>query len=142
MSTNSRNTRQSLPIALLRARERVMVPVRGMLAKTGLTEQKWRGLRVLHAVGEVELSRLAQEACLMLPSLTRMFKQMEEDGLVNRRSDPVDGRRSLAAITGDGREILTAYAQESQDILASFRKRLGEEKHKQLLELLDELQGS
>ncbi len=40
-------TNRSLPIALLRARETVMGPIRDMLATSGVNEQKWRVLRVL-----------------------------------------------------------------------------------------------
>ena len=36
-----------LPIALMRAREQVMAPIRNMLADSGITEQQWRVLRVL-----------------------------------------------------------------------------------------------
>ena len=39
------STSRSLPIALIRAREGVMAPIREMLAETGITEQQWRVLR-------------------------------------------------------------------------------------------------
>ena len=40
-------TDRSLPIALLRARERVMGPIRALLSGADLTEQQWRVLRVV-----------------------------------------------------------------------------------------------
>ena len=40
-----RATTRSLPIALLRARERVMQPIRSILAKAEVTEAQWRVLR-------------------------------------------------------------------------------------------------
>ena len=64
---NFRKTKRSLPIALLRAREQVMVPIRAMLAESGVTEQKWRVLRVLEETGEIEPTVIASEACLHLP---------------------------------------------------------------------------
>jgi len=39
---NLGSTDRSLPIALLRARETVMEPVRDMLSESGISEQKWR----------------------------------------------------------------------------------------------------
>ena len=54
-----RRTDRSLPIALLRAREAVMEPVRDMLAASGLSEQKWRVLRVVDEAEALEQSRSA-----------------------------------------------------------------------------------
>ena len=54
-----------------------MVPIRSMLAQSGVTEQKWRVLRVLEEIGEVEPTVIASEACLHLPSLSRILKTME-----------------------------------------------------------------
>ena len=42
---------RSLPIALLRARERLMPPIREMLIRSGITEQQWRILRALEEAG-------------------------------------------------------------------------------------------
>ena len=58
MSSDSQNsfrpTDRSLPIALLRAREKVMEPVREILAHSNISEQKWRVLRVVDEAGPVE----------------------------------------------------------------------------------------
>ena len=55
-------TDQSLPIALLRARERLMIPIREALQVTGLTEQQWRLLRVLEEFGPQDATKLAERA--------------------------------------------------------------------------------
>ena len=47
MSNKMPTTARSLPIALIRAREGVMLPIRDMLSETGITEQQWRVMRVL-----------------------------------------------------------------------------------------------
>ena len=73
-----RRTARSLPIALLRARERVMGPIREILNESGISEQKFRVLRVVEESGPMEQTALAQQACLLLPSLTRMLRAMEE----------------------------------------------------------------
>ena len=65
-----RRTARSLPIALLRARERVMGPIREILNESGISEQKFRVLRVVEESGPMEQTALAQQACLLLPSLT------------------------------------------------------------------------
>src|SRR5689334_2745747 len=57
--------RQSLPIALLRAREAVMAWFRPHHRKGGVTEQQWRVIRMLHLDGEMEATELARRACLL-----------------------------------------------------------------------------
>ncbi len=134
-----RKTRRSLPIALLRAREHVMEPIRAMLADSGVTEQKWRVLRVLEEAGENEPTVIAREACLHLPSLSRILKSMEQDGLVLRREDELDRRKTVIAITAAGRDILNQYAARSARILMQLESRLGAEKIETILNLLEEL---
>jgi homoprotocatechuate degradation regulator HpaR len=97
-----RRTRRSLPIALLRARETVMGPIREMLSQSDINEQKWRVLRVLDERGPCELTQVAKDACLLLPSLTRIIRAMEEEGLASRSTDEVDRRKTIATITDAG----------------------------------------
>lgn len=115
------------------------MPIREMLNDIGLTEQKWRILRVLDEEGPSELTVLAQGACLLLPSLTRIAKSLEADGLVQRRSDPDDGRKSVVQITQAGVDILTGNADRSAAIFATLEDRFGAERLEKLLDLLAEL---
>jgi len=66
------STSRSLPIALIRAREGVMAPIRDMLSETGITEQQWRVLRVLAEYGQMDTKTLADRSSLLFPSLTRI----------------------------------------------------------------------
>ena len=134
-------TRRSLPIALLRARERVMEPIRAMLAQSGVSEQKWRVLRVLEESGPMDLTRLAAEACLLLPSLTRMLPALLAEGLVARQPDPADRRRAVIAIAPPGRALLDRPAEESAAIFARIEAEFGPERLQTLLDLLDDLRS-
>ncbi|SPF75549.1 Transcriptional regulator SlyA [Aliiroseovarius pelagivivens] len=135
-------TSRSLPISLLRAREVVMQPIRDMLGELGLTEQKWRILRTLDELGEVEQSTIAKEACLLLPSLTRILRGMEADGLISRQSDAKDKRRTLVTITDKGRAIVRDNLHLANDISARIESHMGEDEVKQLLDLLEKLQAA
>ena len=135
-----RRTRRSLPIALLRARETVMGPIREMLSQSNINEQKWRVLRVLDERGPTELTLVAKDACLLLPSLTRIIRAMEEEGLATRAIDPSDRRKSIAQITKAGRALIAAHMAESNAIFARLERDFGQAKLEQLLDLLDELQ--
>lgn len=134
-------TARSLPIALLRARERVMGPIRGMLSKVGVTEQQWRVLRVLDENGAMDPTEIAERSCLLLPSLTRILQTLVEKGYVNRTPHPTDGRRLLITITPSGRALIAANMDESERITARLQEHLGEDKLDTLLDLLNELDG-
>ena len=134
-----RQTSRSLPIALLRAREKVMGPIREMLAESDINEQKWRVLRVLEESGPLELTSLAREACLLLPSLTRMIQAMIAEDLVGRETDPADRRRSIISITDAGRQLILGHAEESNAIFQRLERRFGRENLEQLLDLLEQL---
>jgi homoprotocatechuate degradation regulator HpaR len=136
----TRETSRALPIALLRARETVMSPIRDMLHDLNLTEQKWRILRTLEECGQVEQSTISKEACLLLPSLTRILRAMEADGQISRSADATDKRRTLVEITDVGRAILRDNIHVSNGIYQSIQSQMGQEKLDTLLDLLQELQ--
>jgi len=137
--TPLRKTARSLPIALLRARETVMGPVREMLTKSGVNEQKWRVLRVLDESGPLDQSLLAERACLQLPSLTRILQAMQDQGLVTRHTDAADRRRSIVTITDSGLAVIEAHAADSLALFARLEETYGHDRLEQLLDLLEDL---
>ncbi|MGI9380164.1 MAG: homoprotocatechuate degradation operon regulator HpaR [Methyloligellaceae bacterium] len=132
-------THRSLPIALLRAREKVMEPIRGMLAEVGVTEQQWRVLRVLDECGLLEPSEVARHACLLLPSLSRITQALVDKGYIARNHNPRDRRSQLLGLTRRGQKLLDDHMAEALDIAQLFERKLGKDKMEQLLDLLDEL---
>ncbi|MDO6484497.1 homoprotocatechuate degradation operon regulator HpaR [Shimia thalassica] len=133
------STSRSLPIALLRAREKVMGPIRHMLADAGVTEQQWRVLRVLDEDGPLDPTTIADRAVLLLPSLTRILQKLEEKEFVTRRRDEEDRRRQVIEVTASGSALIEANMETSRRILRELRERLGDEKHETLITLLSEL---
>jgi homoprotocatechuate degradation regulator HpaR len=128
--------RRSLPFALMRAREKVMAPIRDMLAASGITEQQWRVLRVLSENGAMDASKLADQASLLLPSLTRIAQNMVANGLITRATDTTDRRRLVVAITAAGQTILDDNRAEAARIAQRFTDVLGRERLGNLLDAL------
>ena len=133
------STRRSLPIALIRAREAVLSPIREMLAGPGVTEQQWRVLRVLEEFGALDASQLAGRAGLMASSLTRIVASMVGEGLVTRETSDSDRRRQVIAISREGKALLEANREEAAGIAQSYRDRLGDRDYERLLDLLEQL---
>lgn len=130
------STNRSLPIALIRAREGVMSPIREMLAETGITEQQWRVLRVLAEHGMMDAKTLADRASLLFPSLTRIAATLREKGLVTQTRDDKDRRRQFIQITKVGQKIIDDRIDQAAQIVADFKAALGDENYEQLLDLL------
>lgn len=137
--TSLAETRRTLPIALLRARESVMERFRPMLSAHDITEQQWRVLRVLQETGEVDATQLARGACILGPSLTRILKALEARGLVTVRRDPGDGRRSIITLSDAGTAFIAAITPESRKIYEDIEARLGPARLEALLDDLDAL---
>lgn len=132
-------TQRTLPIALLRAREAVMERFRPMLSAHDVTEQQWRVMRVLQEAGELDASRLAERACVLPPSLTRMLKALEARGFITLRRDTQDGRRMQVSLTDEGDGFIARVAPESAAIYREIEQRIGAEEIQALLDRIEDL---
>lgn len=118
-------TSKSLPIAMLRAREAIMLSFRPVLAKHGFTEQQWRVLRVLGEKGPADAGQVAFEACILAPSLSRIIGKLEKDKYISRFIDAKDGRRINLSLTSLGKETLQKIVPEIGIIYNSLEKSYG-----------------
>lgn len=133
---------ESLPMALLRAREAVMCLFRPGLRKRGVTEQQWRILRALAHRGPLEVTELAQATFLLAPSLSRILPDLEKRGLVSRRQVDTDLRRSVVSLEPKGLKLIAAHAPYSEEMYAEIAQRFGAERIEQLISLLQELEAA
>jgi DNA-binding MarR family transcriptional regulator len=63
-------------------------------------------LHTLHRRGPLRLTALLATEQLKQPALTSLVSKLEQDGLVQRRPDPADGRASLLSLTSTGQELV------------------------------------
>ena len=134
------STNRSLPIALMRSRERVMAPIREMLKASGITEQQWRVLRILSEFGPQDLTEIASKASLLMPSLSRIIRKLGKDQLIMRAIDLDDRRRQTVVIEPAGQKIIEDNLPQATQIAAEFQRRLGSDRYEQLLDLLADLE--
>ena len=132
-------TDQSLPIALIRAREVLMAPIREMLAESGLTEQQWRILRVLKEGGPMDARAISKLAAISAPSVSRILVALEDRELILRRGDSKDRRRQVISIASAGDYIIQRNISSAKKRAIANRERLGAEKYDTLLTLLAEI---
>ena len=109
-----RGFEQSLPMALMRARESVMRYFRPALAEHDLTEQQWRVLRALRdSAAPMSVGELAERTFLLGPSLSRMLASMDERGLIERAA-AADARRAEISISPAGLDLVSEIAPSSE----------------------------
>jgi len=119
-----------------------MGPIRAMLSDVGITEQQWRVLRVLHEGGPQEPTRIADRACLLLPSLTRILQKLTEKGLIARAPDRLDRRKQVITITDAGAALIEDNLATSIEIMDRIKSEMGVERYEALLDLLNDLDNA
>ena len=119
---------ESLPLKLLRAREAVMDHFRPHLQFHGVTEQQWRVLRALAEYGPLDAGTLARRVCLLMPSLSRILRDLAGQGLLRRSRKAGDGRRVIVALSPGGRALFQRMSRESEQIYSSLAAAIGPEK--------------
>ena len=134
------STNRSLPIALMRSREKVMAPIREMLKASGITEQQWRVLRILSEFGPQDLTEIASKASLLTPSLSRIIRKLGEEKFIIRAMDPDDRRRQTVVIRPAGQKIINDNMPQAIKISNEFQRRLGKARYELLLDLLADLE--
>ncbi len=130
----------SLPMQLLRAREAAMSRFRPMLRNHGLTEQQWRVLRVLAAEKQLDTGELSRLTFLLSPSLTRILKTLDQEGLVQRTPDPDDLRRVGVRLSKAGRKLYSEVSPDSERLYREIEDQFGLQKLNELYALLKDLQ--
>lgn len=135
-----RSFSDSLPMALLRARETVMRRFRPGLRLRGVTEQQWRILRALADAGPMEISELAEATCLLAPSLSRTLRDMEARAFISRKPVDSDLRRALIRIERKFLRLINRHAPHSETIYCDIEDCFGRERLAQLCALLEELE--
>ncbi len=130
---------RNLPSLLLQARESIMEHTRPHLRQHGLSDQQWRVLRALGNGEALETGHVARDAFLLGPSLTGVLARMERDGLIERKRDAADQRRSVVSATPKGLALVQKLSKEIADHYAALEDTYGKQKLRDLYHLLDEL---
>ena len=131
---------QSLPMALMRAREATMRRFRPILAAHDLTEQQWRVLRALNQADDpLDVGDLADTTFLLGPSLSRILSNLDGRGFIRRRTAPDDQRRSIISLSAKGRRLVARIAPASEAQYAELETLIGDKDLATLFDLLQKL---
>ena len=130
---------RSLPLTLLRTREAVFKQFAPELRAMGLTAQQWRVLRVLNELDDLSMSELAQQSFVMLPSLSRIVKNLVKQGYIDKKQSDTDQRSYSISLNPKGKEQVKNHRQKLEMVYEEIEATFGYGKLQLLFELLNEL---
>lgn len=123
------------------------VSARGMRAaladapkcRFGMLERLQYAIRVYGSDGAVYVSELARAAGKPMPAVSRGLRLLEQDGMVERRTDPQDRRKTLVRITPAGQHALQECEQALNAYFARVMGRIEPAQLAQMMALRDVL---
>lgn len=104
-----------------------------------LSAQQWRVLRALVEADDRDASDISERCAILLPSLSRILRNLDGRGLIRRKTCEEDQRRSLISITKKGRKLVDKIAPLSEERYDDITMRFGEDNLDKLYELLGHL---
>ena len=120
-----------------------MTQFRPILNQANITDQQWRIIRLLAENGTLDFQDLANQACILRPSLTGILTRLEKAGLVVRLKPSNDQRRVYLKLTNEGEKTFRIHRRASgPKRYDAIEQVLSKEKMLELKELLAALSKS
>lgn len=110
--------------------------LRPTLAGSGLTPTRLSVLATLDRRGPIRISELASIEGLNPTMLSRVIAELAAAGLLQRVSDPHDGRAALVDATAAGRRLHKKIQNERNDVLSVLLADLDERRRDELVDAL------
>jgi len=132
---------ETLPILLLKAREKAIGYVRPVLSNLDLTEQQWRVLRALYELETTTTHTLAEKSCILGPSLSRILTKLETDSIIIRKPSPNDNRVVNIKLSSKGKRLHQQVLKKLQRPYSQFNEDYGTAKVEKLNTLLKQFVG-
>jgi DNA-binding MarR family transcriptional regulator len=96
-------------------------------ADAGLSPSLTAALATIDRHGPLTPSRLAEMERIQRPTVTRLLSTLENDGLIERLTDPDDRRVSHVSITKDGRALVKKLRSRKNAYLSKRLRHLDED---------------
>src|SRR3954468_22214304 len=125
---SSQLTRDNLGFLLAKASQRWNELLADAFAAAGFSEVRPSYGSILVPLYEedgLRMGEIARRARLSKQTMTTMVRLLERDGLVERRSDPEDGRAALVFLTPRAQAFRPVAKTTLRDLGRRARKRLG-----------------
>jgi DNA-binding MarR family transcriptional regulator len=134
---------QEVYLSLLRTAGALQTRVEGRLKKFGLSGTQYNALRILRGAGSEGLPcrEIGERMITHDPDITRLLNRLEERGLVERMRAKHDRRVIYGKVAARGLKLLRTMDEPIEKYLRDMLRPAGQEKLKQLIELLELVRG-
>lgn len=123
-------------IKLMRAHNALSIHTRALITRFGLQPSQFGILETLYHLGPMQQHELATKLLQTPGNITRIIDKLQEDQLVERRSEPGDRRCHRIALTKKGEQMISKIFPEFAAALQELFKGITAEEQKQLNDLL------
>lgn len=133
--------RDTLPMVLNRALDRVLPPFREIFIQHDLTETQWRVLRILWENDKATSAKLAQDALVPPPSLVGVLDRLEKRELVTRTRSSEDRRIVFVKSTDQGKELARRVLPLVEDINTRLEASVSDLEWRQMVTTLEKIRA-
>ena len=105
----------------------------------GISPPKYFVLHVLAGEGGISQGEIGRLYGVDPSRVTRLAKQLEGEGLIERTRDPEDNRVVRMNLTSEGRRAFEIATERSEAFRSRVRRALNEKEHRELRRLLGKL---
>jgi len=110
-------------------------------ARFGITPAEWRLIAILARFGPLSANGVAERSAMDKVQVSRAVARAHEAGLLDRRTDRDDRRRSVLTLTERGRRLHDEVAPHARSLQARLLDTLAPEERAALFGILDRLQA-
>lgn len=106
----------------------------------GMSQSRYQILGLLAQHGEISQAALQHQLGLDGATITRLLKQFEREGLVQRRLAPHDNRYTLASLTAAGTQVVAALSAAHRDFQLRLLTGIAPDDAQRVLRTLEHMQ--
>ncbi len=109
---------------------------------TGISSSRFEILHKLDQVEEINQTMLQKAINIDSAAITRHLKQLETEGMVQRRKSAEDNRVTIVHLTDEGRKHIDGYKTEKANFMNQLMQDFNEIEIEQLANYLERMQNN
>jgi DNA-binding MarR family transcriptional regulator len=139
MTKNGYVLEEQIGHVLRRAHQRASAIFMANFADHGLTPTQFAALAKIRDHGEVSQNHLGRLTAMDPATMKGVIGRLHNRGVITRKADPADGRRTLWRLTASGERLLAQTVAAAEATTDETLAPLGPRERKTLLDLLSRL---
>jgi DNA-binding MarR family transcriptional regulator len=114
----------------------------GFARKTGMAASRFALMRLLSgSERDIGITDLARQLGINAAAVTRQVQELEREGLIRRRADRRDGRRSYVRLSSNGRRLFEKIHERAHELEQSLESVIGADEMRDAAVVLMRLQA-